>query len=143
MASSSVGRLYAINHALIAFPLVLFAAAFVTDIIYVGSLQIMWAQFSIWLITGGLIMGGVVLAIEIARFILNHGKRPLQRWFGLPFWGGVIVLTLSLLNALIHSRDAYTSVVPGGIVLSGVVTLIAIITSWSLITLPGRGREPA
>ena len=40
-------------------------------------------------------------------------------------------LILATLNALVHTRDAYTSVVPTGLVLSVLVVLILLVTGWN------------
>ena len=40
------------------------------------------------------------------------------------------MLVLSFFNALMHTRDAWTSVVPGGLILSAVVVLVILITTW-------------
>jgi len=48
------------------------------------------------------------------------------------------VLVLSFFNALIHTRDAYTSVVPSGLILSGLVVLLLIVTGWNGWTLVYR-----
>ena len=51
-----------------------------------------------------------------------------------PAWphmiGNIVVLLLALLNALVHTRDAWTSVVPTGLILSAVVVLILPVTGW-------------
>jgi len=44
--------------------------------------------------------------------------------------GNEIVLGLSLINAFVHSRDAYTSVVPTGLILSASVVVILLFTGW-------------
>jgi Predicted membrane protein (DUF2231) len=44
--------------------------------------------------------------------------------------GNGLVIVLSVINVFVHSRDGYTAVVPTGIVLSGGVVLIMIITGW-------------
>jgi uncharacterized membrane protein len=54
--------------------------------------------------------------------------------------GNVVVLVLSLFNARIHCRDAWTSVVPSGLILSAVVVLILPITGWLGWTLVERQR---
>jgi uncharacterized membrane protein len=52
-----------------------------------------------------------------------------------PAWihglGNTLALALSIINAFVHSRDAYTSVVPTGLVLSGLVVAILAITAWN------------
>ena len=44
--------------------------------------------------------------------------------------GNLIALVLATFNMLIHTRDAWTSVVPWGIVLSAVVVVILLFTGW-------------
>ena len=44
--------------------------------------------------------------------------------------GNGLVIVLSVINVFVHSRDGYTAVVPTGIVLSGLVVLIMMITGW-------------
>jgi uncharacterized membrane protein len=104
----------------------LLIAALATDLLYYESALFQWANFSMWLITGGLILAllaGVLLLVD-----LFFGRAGPIRWIDL------IVLTvaalLSLLNALIHGRDAWTSVVPQGLLLSAVVTLLLLFAGW-------------
>jgi len=44
--------------------------------------------------------------------------------------GNAIALILAIFNAFIHSRDAYTSVVPTGLILSALTVLILLVTGW-------------
>jgi uncharacterized membrane protein len=56
--------------------------------------------------------------------------------------GNLVVLVLAFFNTLIHSRDAWTSVVPTGIILSFVTVLILPVTGWlgwSLVYRHGAG----
>jgi uncharacterized membrane protein len=41
-------------------------------------------------------------------------------------------------NAFVHSRDAWTSVVPTGLVLSIITAVLAIVSSWIGFTLLSR-----
>ena len=112
-----------------AFPIAYFTGAFVTDIIYANTAEMMWANFSVWLITGGLIMGFIAAAAGLIDFVASRRLRAER-----PAWphsaGNALVLILSLFNVLVHSRDAYTSVVPTGLVLSGIVTFLVLVTAW-------------
>jgi uncharacterized membrane protein len=51
-----------------------------------------------------------------------------------PAWphlaGNVVVLILATLNMLVHSRDAWTSVVPVGLILSALTVAILLYTGW-------------
>ena len=42
-----------------------------------------------------------------------------------------MALVLAIVNAFVHSRDAYTSVVPTGLILSALVVLILLVTGWA------------
>jgi uncharacterized membrane protein len=44
--------------------------------------------------------------------------------------GSPIVLALAILNNFVHSRDAWTGVVPEGLILSAVTVLAIVITAW-------------
>lgn len=112
-----------------AFPIAYFVGAFVTDIIYANTAEMMWANFSIWLITAGLIMGFVAAAAGLIDFVGSRRLRAER-----PAWphsvGNALVMILSLFNAFVHSRDAWTSVVPTGLILSGIVSLLVLVTAW-------------
>jgi uncharacterized membrane protein len=104
----------------------LLISAFATDAIYWRTLLFQWDNFSIWLITAGLVLAGLAglaLLLDVAR-----------RRIGAMAWGRFAAFTaaalLSLLNAFVHSRDAYTAVVPNGIELSALVTAILLALGW-------------
>jgi uncharacterized membrane protein len=44
--------------------------------------------------------------------------------------GNILALALSLINAFVHSRDGWTSVVPTGLILSASVVVILLFTGW-------------
>ena len=101
----------------------LLIAALITDIIYARTLLFQWDNFSIWLITGGLIVA-VVAGLALLLDVLLGRAGPIY-WLRFVLLFGAALL--SLLNAFVHSRDAYTAVVPQGLELSVVVTVILLI----------------
>jgi uncharacterized membrane protein len=109
----------------------LLIAALATDLAYANSLLFQWDNFSIWLITGGLVLAalaGLALVIDI----VSHRVTGID-W--LRFSGFTAAALLSLLNALVHSRDAYTAVVPEGLALSALVSATLVIIGrrgWSV-----------
>ncbi len=130
-------RAHPIHGILAAYPLAFFTGALVTDIIYLNTAQMQWANFSVWLIAGGLFMGGLAAIAGIVDAVANRGRARRRR----PWWhsvGTLMMLALALLNAFIHSRDAWTSVVPTGIILSVIVSVLALASSWSGYALEGR-----
>jgi uncharacterized membrane protein len=114
---------------LLAFPLVLFASAVITDIAYLRSAEIQWSNFSAWLIAGGLFTGAFVLLWAVIAFFTNRQQssrgRPLTYLLLL-----VAMWVIGFINALLHSRDAGYSVTPTALLLSVVVALLALVAAW-------------
>jgi uncharacterized membrane protein len=114
---------------------VLLIATLGTDLIYSRTFLFQWENFSIWLLTGGLILaalGGVSLVLDILL-------RRVARVDWEKFTGLAVAAMLSLLNAFVHSRDAYTAVVPQGIVLSAFVAALLVFIGrrgWSVSAPP-------
>ena len=102
-----------------------FAGALVTDLVYLQMPDVLWERFSIWLIAAGLIMAGFA---AIAYVIDLAGGRQIDR----PAWprvaGYTLAVSLSLINAFVHSRDGYTAVGPLGLTLSGLVVIVLLLT---------------
>ena len=129
-----------IHKILVSFSAAYFAGALVTDLVYWQIPDVLWERFSIWLITAGLIMAGLA---AIAYVIDLAGGRQIDR----PAWprvaGYALAVLLSLINAFVHSRDGYTAVVPTGLLLSGLVILVLLLTAWIGMTLSNRHRVGA
>jgi uncharacterized membrane protein len=102
----------------------------ITDVVYWRTANMQWANFSAWLLTFGLVISVFVV---IAGLIDFFGDRRIRRLR--PAWihgiGNAIALLLSIVNIFVHSRDAYTSVVPTGLTLSAIVVLILLVTGWN------------
>lgn len=134
--TATVAR-HPIHPMLVPFPIVCFIGALVTDIAYWRTAEIMWADMSAWLLLVGLIMG--VLA-GVAGLIDILGNRLIRSQA--PAWphmiGNLIALVLAVFNNMVHARDAWTSVVPTGLILSLVTVLILPITGWLGWTLVYR-----
>jgi uncharacterized membrane protein len=118
-----------IHPTLVPVPIVCFIGALATDTAYAVTAEMMWADFSCWLLAIGLI-GGVLAAI--AGLIDFLGDRMMRQQA--PAWphlvGNFAVLVLAFINNLIHTRDAWTSVMPAGLVLSIVTVLVMLVTAW-------------
>ena len=121
----------------------LLMAALFTDFMYSSNGLMQWSNFSAWLIVGGLVLALVSAIILLAEAV--SGRAGTIRW--LDFILLAVAAVLSILNVLVHTRDAWTSVVPTGITLSAIVTvllLVAGIRGWT-VTAPRasvRQREP-
>ena len=118
-----------IHPMLVPFPIACFAGTLVTDIAYWKTAEMQWANFSAWLLFAGLIMGGFAAIAGLIDFLSNRLIRSLPyAWFHMA--GNVIVMLLALFNAFIHSRDAWTSVVPTGLLLSVLTVVVMLFTGW-------------
>ena len=110
---------------------VLLIAAFPSDIMYSRTSLMQWSNASEWLITLGLVFALISAIVLLIEVLLGTG-RPIS-------WPDFTLLTiaalLSLVNVFVHSRDAWTSVVPQGIWLSGISALLLLIVGirgWSV-----------
>jgi uncharacterized membrane protein len=137
--SGSVAKLHGrpIHKILVSFSAAYFAGALITDFVYWQIPDVLWERFSIWLIVAGLVMAGLA---AIAYAIDFAGGRQIDR----PAWPRVVgyafAVLLSLMNAFVHSRDGYTAVVPTGLMLSGLVIVVLLLTSWVGHSLANRPR---
>ena len=126
---------FLLHPVLIALGATLLLAAFATDLAYWRTLLFQWDNFSVWLLTGGLILAALAGLALLAEAALHRLGR-IAWWRFIGFAAAALV---SLLNAFVHSRDAYTAVVPEGLVLSAVVTVLLVVLGWhgwSLRALP-------
>lgn len=101
----------------------LLMAALFTDTMYSSNSLMQWANFSAWLITGGLVLALIAAIVLLIDFAL--GRAGPIRWLDFGLLAAAAIL--SLVNVLVHTRDAWTSVVPTGIILSLIVTILLLI----------------
>ena len=123
---------------LMAVPAVCFVGALLTDITYSRSPDMQWTNFSAWLLAFAELFGA--FALLVALIDLRHAavrRISAARWRAV---GLIVVLVLGLFNNLVHSRDAWTSVVPQGLIISIVTVLILLPTLWLGSTLTYRHR---
>ncbi|SFI31529.1 Uncharacterized membrane protein [Bradyrhizobium sp. Gha] len=118
-----------IHPMLVPIPIVCFIGALLTDITYLISAEMMWADFSAWLLLVGVIFGVLAAIAGLTDFLGNRLVRAQA-----PAWphliGNGVAMILAVINLLIHTRDAWTSVGPWGLVLSVLTVLILPVTGW-------------
>ena len=115
----------------------LFLGALLNDIAYYQTYQIQWSNFAAWLIAGGLLFCGLALLFALANLIRapRKGGRPtLYFLLLLATW------VLGLINAFEHAKDAW-AVMPTGLVLSVIVTVLACVAAWLGMSNLGSGGE--
>ncbi len=112
---------------LLGFPLPLFLGALLSDIAYAATFQVQWANFSSWLIAGGLVFGALAVPWALVDLLRGptgqRGRQALHLLALLAMWA------LGFINALIHAKDAWASM-PEGLYLSVVTSLLALAAAW-------------
>jgi uncharacterized membrane protein len=104
-----------------------FVGALVTDLVYWQMPDVLWERFSIWLIVAGLVMAGLATVAYLIG-VAAGGQIHTSSWSQAV--GYALAVLLSVINAFVHSRDGYTAVVPTGLMLSGLVVLVLLLTAW-------------
>jgi uncharacterized membrane protein len=115
---------------LLPIPVVLFMATLVTDIVYWQTAAMLWADMSAWLLLVALFVSLFAVLAGLIDFFGDVRLRQLRaaRIHAISY---AIALILSIFNSLVHTRDAYTSVVPSGLILSTLVVVSLLVTSWT------------
>jgi len=111
------------------FPIACFTLTVLTDLAYWRTSNLLWHDFSAWLLLAGLVMGGIELLVLLIDVIWS----PALRATGLGWvvvLGLLIVLLLGTWNSFVHARDGWPGVVPWGLTLSVVTFLVMILTAW-------------
>lgn len=114
---------------LVPLPIGFLVGAFLTDLAYWKTGWASFAYFSSWLIGAGIV---AALLAGLAGFIDFLGERQIRAlrkaWWHM--FGNLAAVILSVLNFIVHMRDGAAAVLPTGIALSGVVTLLLLFNGW-------------
>ena len=119
--------LHPLHAILLAFPLPLFLGALLSDLAYRSSFHVQWANFSSWLIAGGLFVGAFAVFWALVdlfrRETADRGRQIAYFVVLLAMW------VLGFINALVHAKDAWATM-PEGLYLSVITTLLALVAAW-------------
>ena len=121
--SEAIHPLHAV---LLAGTIPLFLGALLNDWAYANTYEIQWSNFASWLIVGGLVFSGIALVCAIVDLCRAHHRAP---GIGLYFLLLLATWVAGFLNALMHARDAW-AMMPGGLILSVITTLLACLATW-------------
>lgn len=132
---STPGPLQAI---LLAGTVPLFLGALLSDIAYFKTFQIQWSNFASWLIAGGLVFCGLALLFALVNLIRAEHKAGRPLVYFLLLLGTWV---LGLINAFEHAKDAW-AVMPSGLILSVIVTVLSVVSAWvGLTSLRSGGAQ--
>jgi uncharacterized membrane protein len=135
---------HTIHRLLASFPIACFTLALGTDIAYWRTSNLMWLEFSAWLLLAGITVGVVAAVFGAISFLVRFGIRPVR--FAWPsVLGTLIVLILAFFNNLVHAADGWTAIMPWGLTLSALTVLVMLVTLWlstSLVLSHSVGVRP-
>jgi len=119
-----------IHPMLVPFPIACYVGALACDIAYAETAEMQWSNFAAWLLAIGVLMTVLAAIAGAIDFLVEPRVRRLR-----PAWihavGNVIVLVLAIFNSLVHTHDAWTSVVPTGLTLSAITVVLLLVTGWN------------
>jgi uncharacterized membrane protein len=101
--------------------------ALFSDLAYRSSFHVQWANFSSWLIAGGLFVGA--FAVLWALIDLFRGGTARRGRVIVYFVILLAMWVLGFVNALVHAKDAWATM-PEGLYLSAITTLLALVAAW-------------
>jgi uncharacterized membrane protein len=130
-------RLHPLHGILLAGMFPLFLGGLLSDFAYSSSYQIEWSNFSSWLIAAGLVFAGLALLwaiIDLIRADRRGGYLLLYMLLLLATW------VVGFINSLTHAKDAWATM-PQGLVLSAIVVLLALASTWVGFAKFGVGGE--
>jgi uncharacterized membrane protein len=102
-------------------PYGLFVGTLIFDVTYMNTRNVLWGKGAAWLVTVGLIIAIVPRLINLGHvwFQRSRAVSPLER---VDFWLNLLGIAAAIVNAFVHSRDAY-AMVPDNVILS-VLTVV-------------------
>ncbi|MEC5406250.1 DUF2231 domain-containing protein [Paraburkholderia sp. MPAMCS5] len=102
-------------------PYGLFVGTLIFDITYMNTRNVFWGKGAAWLVTAGLIIAIVPRLLNLGHVWLQR-RRAVTRIERLDFWLNLLGIVAAIVNAFVHSRDAY-AMVPENVILS-VITVV-------------------
>jgi uncharacterized membrane protein len=114
-----------------------FVAALIFDIIYSETAVMLWDKGAAWLIVFGLLFAVVPRLVNLTQVWITS-RRTATRTDKLDFWLNLFAIAVAIVNAFVHSRDAY-AVVPAGMWLS-VCTVILLSIGNIAVAMERAGR---
>jgi uncharacterized membrane protein len=122
-AASKYSIVSAVFNLLDPIPFGFFVGALIFDFLYANTATILWVKSAAWLVSIGLVFAIVPQLINLYRVWFDR-RRVRARGEAANFWLNVVAIVAALVNAFVHSRDAY-AVIPDALWLS-VVTVAAL-----------------
>lgn len=124
-------------------PYGLFVGTLIFDITYAATGNVFWGKGAAWLVTTGLFFAIIPRLINLGHVWL-FSRRRAARIERVDFWLNLLGIVAAILNAFVHSRDAY-AMVPENVILSLITVALLSIGQFALafagFDFEGAARE--
>lgn len=131
-----------IHPMLIPFPIALFVAAFVYDLVFWGTRNESWGDAALWLLGAGLITAAFAAVAGLTDFLGEWQIREMST----AWWhtGGIVVVVLvELGNWYLHYAQGTGGILPTGVILSAVAVGLLVFTGWlARLDAPAGATRP-
>ncbi|APG03544.1 hypothetical protein BJI69_06215 [Luteibacter rhizovicinus DSM 16549] len=115
-------------------PFGFFVAALIFDVVYDRSGEILWMKGAAWLIVIGLLFAIIPRLVNLVQVWITS-RRTTVATERFDFWLNLIAIAVAVINAFVHSRDAY-AVMPAGVWLSALTVLLLAVAHIVIATQP-------
>ncbi|QWT21639.1 hypothetical protein KPL74_06445 [Bacillus sp. NP157] len=116
-----------------------FVAALVFDIAYAKSATVLFGKAAAWLVCLGLVVAIIPRLISLFQVFVTS-RRTSTHADHVDFWLNFVAIVAAILNAFVHSRDAY-AIVPAAMWLSALTVLLIAIGHAVIAVRYSSGRE--
>src|SRR6201989_47185 len=103
-------------------PFGFFVAALIFDVVYARTGEILWMKGAAWLIGIGLLFAVIPRLVNLVHVWITS-RRTTLRAERIDFWLNLVAIVVAIVNAFVHSRDAY-GIVPASVWLSVCTVLL-------------------
>jgi uncharacterized membrane protein len=130
MPSTAAIAGHPIHPMLVGFPIAFLVGGLLTDIAYWLDPEHFWARASLWLIAAGVVTGLLAAVFGLVDFATIRRARSVSAgWVHLV--GNLLAVGLSVVSVLLRVADVERLVLPWGLGLSLLVSLILLVTGWA------------
>lgn len=118
-----------IHPMLIPFPIAFLVGALAADLVYWNVPDPFWAYMAVWLVGAGFVTGILAAAAGVIDFFtIDRARAHIDGW--IHFIGNAVVLVLAFVSLLIRTADVEGAIVPWGLILSAIITVLLVVTGW-------------
>jgi uncharacterized membrane protein len=111
-------------------PYGLFVGTLVFDVTYAATGNVFWGKGAAWLVTTGLFFAIIPRVINLCHVWL-FSRNQVARIERIDFWLNLVGIVAAIVNAFVHSRDAY-GMVPQNVILSVITVALLSIGQFAL-----------